>query len=175
MNDGTKTNEYVPIYGYYADDISKSQFIIPASALADMAWGTISKMTFYAQADKNWGAAQFEVYMTETSETTLSSLADYGTMTKVKNAGSLSISGNVMEVTLDDPYQYMGGNLMIGFLRRFLVLIVAANGTAFLPRVLPWAAIITVSTSRTSSPRPPSPTSLLTPTARSPRTSRLPM
>lgn len=117
MNDGTKTNEYVPIYGYYADEISKSQFIIPASALADMAWGTISKMTFYAQADKNWGAAQFEVYMTETSETTLSSLADYGTMTKVKNAGSLSISGNVMEVTLDDPYQYMDGNLMIGFLQ----------------------------------------------------------
>ena len=117
VNDGTTTNGYVPIYGYYVDNITKSQFIIPAENLANMAWGTINKMTFYAAADKNWGNAQFEVYMTETSETTLSALADYGTMTKVKNAGSLSISGNVMEVILDAPYQYTGGNLMIGFLQ----------------------------------------------------------
>ena len=117
VNDGTTTNGYVPIYGYYVDAITKSQFIIPAENLADMAWGTINKMTFYAVADKNWGAAQFEVYMTETDETTLSALADYSTMTKVMNAGSLSISGNVMVVELDAPYQYMGGNLMIGFLQ----------------------------------------------------------
>ena len=117
VNDGTNTNGYVPIYGYYVDAITKSQFIIPAENLADMAWGTINKMTFYAAADKNWGAAQFEVYMTETSETTLSALADYGTMTKVKNAGSLSISGNQMVVEFDTPYSYMGGNLMIGFLQ----------------------------------------------------------
>ena len=117
VNDGTTTNGYVPIYGYYVDNITKSQFIIPAENLTDMAWGTINKMTFYAEADKNWGAAQFEVYMTETSETTLSALADYGTMTKVKNAGSLSISGKQMVVEFDTPYQYMGGNLMIGFLQ----------------------------------------------------------
>ena len=117
VNDGTTTNGYVPIYGYYVDNITKSQFIIPAENLADMAWGTINKMTFYAAADKNWGNAQFEVYITETSETTVSELADYTTMTKVMNAASLGISGNQMVVEFDTPYQYMGGNLMIGFLQ----------------------------------------------------------
>ena len=118
VNDGTTTNGYVPIYGYYVDAITKSQFIIPAENLADMAWGTINKMTFYASnSSVSWGNAQFEVYMTETSDTTLSALADYGTMTKVKNAGSLSISGNQMVVEFDTPYQYIGGNLMIGFLQ----------------------------------------------------------
>ena len=118
VNDGTTTNGLVPIYGYWCDNTTKSQFIIPAENLADMAWGTISKMTFYASnASVSWGNAQFEVYMTETDETTLSELADYSTMTKVKNAGSLSISGNQMVVEFDAPYQYMGGNLMIGFLQ----------------------------------------------------------
>ena len=115
VNDGTSTNGYVPIYGYYVDNYTRSQFIIPAEGLTAMQWGTINEMTFYAAADKNWGAAQFEVYMTETDETTLSALADYTTMEKVMNAASLSISGNQMVVTLDAPYQYMGGNLLIGF------------------------------------------------------------
>ncbi|MBQ6772191.1 MAG: hypothetical protein IJP44_14600, partial [Bacteroidales bacterium] len=114
VNDGTSTNGYIPVYGYYVDGSIVSQFIMPAEGLAAMQWGTISKLTFYAAADKNWGAAQFEVYMTETSETTLSALADWSSLTKVMNAASLSISGNQMVVTLDAPYQYMGGNLMIG-------------------------------------------------------------
>ena len=118
VNDGTTTNEYVPIYGYWCDNTTKSQFIIPAADLADMQWGTISKITFYASnASVSWGAAEFEVYITETSETTLSAFADYSTMDKVKNAGILAISGNKMEVTFDAPYQYLGGNLMIGFLQ----------------------------------------------------------
>ena len=118
VNDGTSTNGNVPIYGYWCDNITKSQFIIPAGDLASMQWGTINKLTFYSSnASVNWGAATFEVYMTETSETTLSALADYTTMEKVMNAGTLSISGNKMVVELNAPYQYLGGNLMIGFLQ----------------------------------------------------------
>ncbi len=119
VNDGTATNEFVPIYGYYVDNISKSQFIIPAASLQAMQYGTITKLTFYTSnqsSNVNWGNAQFEVYVTETSETSVSTLVDWTTMTLVKNAGSLSISDNVMEVTFDAPYQYTGGNLMIGVL-----------------------------------------------------------
>ena len=116
VNDGTSTNNYVPIFGLYVDELTRSQFIIPSSDLAAMAYGTINKMTFYSSnASVNWGSAQFEVYMTETEETTLSALADWSGMEKVMNAASLSISGNQMVVTLDAPYQYMGGNLLIGF------------------------------------------------------------
>ena len=118
INEGTTTNEYVPIYGYYVDAITKSQFVIPASSLQDMQWGNITKMTFYTQESSiNWGNAQFEVYMTEQNGTTLSSMTDYATMTKVKSAGSLSVSDGKMVVTLDEPYLYRGDDLVIGFLQ----------------------------------------------------------
>ena len=112
----TTTNSYVPIYGTWVDAITQSQFIIPADDLSDMLYGTISKLTFYAtNASVSWGNAKFEVYMMETRESTLEALTDWTEMTKVMNAASLGISDGQMVVTLDDPYQYMGGNLMIGF------------------------------------------------------------
>ena len=117
VNDGTNKNGYVPIYGYYCDKYSMSQFIIPAADLAAMQYGTITNLTFYATNDNiSWGAAEFEVYMTEVSETTFSSttLLDWSGMEKVMNAGTLAISGNKMVITLDAPYQYLGGNLLIG-------------------------------------------------------------
>ena len=120
VNDDTNTNSYVPVYGMWVDSHSKSQFIIPADALADMTYGTINKLTFYAsQANVNWGVAEFEVYMTEVNNTTFSeaTLVDWTTMDKVMNAGSLAIVGNKMEITLDAPYQYLGGNLLIGILQ----------------------------------------------------------
>ena len=118
INEGTTTNEYVPIYGYYVDAMTKSQFVIPASSLQDMQWGNITKMTFYTQESSiNWGNAQFEVYMTEQDGATLSSMTDYGAMTKVKSAGSLSVSDGKMVVTLDEPYLYRGDDLVIGFLQ----------------------------------------------------------
>ena len=117
VNDGTATNNYVPVYGTWVDNITKSQFIIPAANLTAMQYDTITKMTFYASNDTiEWGAAMFDVYVTETSETTVSVLADYSSMTQVY-AGSLSILGNKMEVTFTTPYVYMGGNLMMGFLQ----------------------------------------------------------
>ncbi len=117
VNDGTATNSCVPIYGLWVDDITKSQFIIPATALSAMQYGTIDKLIFYASnANVNWGAAEFSVYLTETNETTVSALADYNAMTQVYS-GTLSISNNKMEVTLTTPYVYMGGNLKVGFLQ----------------------------------------------------------
>ncbi|MBP5341075.1 MAG: choice-of-anchor J domain-containing protein [Bacteroidales bacterium] len=115
VNDGTATNGFVPVYGLYVDELTKSQFIIPAASLSAMAYGNINKMTFYAtQASVDWGVATFNVYLTETNETTLSAYADLTTMTQVY-AGSLSIVDNKMEVTFTTPYQYMGGNLQVAF------------------------------------------------------------
>ena len=117
VNDGATTNSYVPIYGTWADDITKSQFIIPAADLAAMQYGAINKLTFYAsQASVSWGAAEFNVYLTETTDNTISELGDYTTMAQVY-AGTLSINNNIMEVNLTNPYLYMGGNLKVGFLQ----------------------------------------------------------
>ena len=115
VNNGTATNSKVPVYGNWVDNHIKSQFIIPAADLSAMAYGNITKLTFYSSdANKSWGAASFEVYLSETSETTVNSLAAVSDMTQVYT-GSLGIANNVMEITLTTPYQYMGGNLMIAF------------------------------------------------------------
>lgn len=114
VNDGTTTNGYVPVYGYWADNISRSQFVIPASQLTAMQWGTISKLTFYAsESSVNWGSAQFNVYMAPANSTTISTLANWNDLELVYS-GSLSINNNMMEITLDNPYQYIGGDLLIG-------------------------------------------------------------
>lgn len=116
INDSTATNEYVPIYGYYADEYTRSQFIIPAAELEALAWDSINKITFFSSSNNlSWGAAQFEVYLSEVPATTISSAAAWSSMNKVKSAGSLSIVNGEMVVAFDAPYSYEGGNLLVGF------------------------------------------------------------
>lgn len=116
VNEGTSTNSYVPVYGYYCDAGVSSQFIIPAADLATMIYGHVSKLTFYAsQASVSWGTAEFKVYLGEVGETLFTDATpyDWGSLENVYE-GTLSISGNKMEITFDNPYQYLGGNLLIG-------------------------------------------------------------
>ncbi len=116
VNDGTTTNGYVPVEAYWTDNYSLGQFIVPASKLEDLQWDSIQALTFYSNANHNFGAAQFEAYVAEVEETTFASnsLNDWEAMNLVKAAASLSIADNKMVVTFDEPYQYEGGNLMIG-------------------------------------------------------------
>ena len=108
------TNNYVPIYGKKCDELSRSQFVIPAANIKDMLNSDIKAMTFYAsQSSVSWGSAQFDVYLSEISENTISSLKDWSTMKKVY-AGNLSISGGQMIITFDNSYKYQGGNLLVG-------------------------------------------------------------
>ena len=117
VNDGTATNSYVPVYGTYVDDLTRSQFILPASTLESIADRKITKLTFYAsQESVDWGAASFDVYVAEVDNETFanSTLVDWNDMTKVYE-GALSISNNQMVVEFSDEYEYGGGNLLIGF------------------------------------------------------------
>lgn len=125
VNDGTTTNEYVPFYGYYADSGTKGQFIIPASTLQDIAYGTINKLTFYVNnstsnttfTNSSGTSSKFEVYMGEVDNTTFdgTTFNDWTSLEKVMNAATLEVKDHMLVVTLDAPYQYMGGNLLIGF------------------------------------------------------------
>ena len=67
----TTTNQYVPIYGLYADYGTISQFIIPASDIQEITAGsTISKITFYSnQASKSYFGSKAEVKIGEVSFT----------------------------------------------------------------------------------------------------------
>ena len=70
--DGTTTNEYVPIYGYYADAYLRAQMIYPGTDLAAMTGGVVNSMTFYASDSADWGSVTFQVKVGTTSATTLS-------------------------------------------------------------------------------------------------------
>lgn len=108
-------NGVVPIYGYWTDQLTKSQFIIAEAIIEDMANSTITSMTFSAtQSSVSWGSAKFDVYLSETDDNTINSLKSWSTLEKVYS-GSLSVSNKKMTVTFDEPFYYQGGNLLVGF------------------------------------------------------------
>ena len=112
VNDGTSTNGYVPVYGFYADAYLKCEFVQPAADLADVVGGTINGLTFYAsQSSVNWGTANFQVFLTEVADASISAFAGPGT---VVYEGALSIVDGEMMVNFTTPYPYNGGNLLVG-------------------------------------------------------------
>ena len=117
VNDGDDTSSGVPVYGYFADNaVGHSQFIIPATGLTAIDGGVIKKLAFYAnQTSISW-TGTFKVYMKEVAETEFASNAfmEWATLTEVYS-GSLSVADNKMQITLDTPFEYNGGNLLIGF------------------------------------------------------------
>ena len=117
VNDGTKENTYVPFHTNYTDGkIDKSQFIIPAASLSSIVDRQITKLTFDSkQASASFGTTVFKVYLKEVNVTSFENATfDYSDMEEVYS-GSVSISGNEMAITLDEPFDYSGNNLKVGF------------------------------------------------------------
>lgn len=117
MCDGTTTNSYIPFYGLYVDTQgTTSEFIIPASTsgMSDLAGSEITKLTFYiSNSPTSWGSPTFQIYMGEVSGTTINSL--YGpNNSNIVYEGVLSNTQSTMEIVLQTPYNYGGGNLLIG-------------------------------------------------------------
>ncbi len=118
---GTDDNQYVPMYGNYFDDYTKSECIIPASELTGMDGGTITGLTFYAKmvatTNSSWGAANQKVFIKEVTETTLG-----GSFSGIEGAtivfdGLLTMpttSTDGYTITFTEGYVYNGGNLLIG-------------------------------------------------------------
>ena len=115
--DGTATNSNLPIYGYYADTKgTASEFIIPASDLADMKDKVIEQLTFYisSAASKKFGAT-FNVYLEEVEgenydDSSASQLTDSKTLVYT---GALDADGTTLVIPFDTEYIYNGGNLLI--------------------------------------------------------------
>ncbi len=118
--DGTATNQNIPMYGYYFDDFTKSECIIPASQLTAMTGCTVSSITFYpssvATTNSTWGNAVQTVFLKEVSGTTLGgSYSGMNGATTVKVAAlDMPVAGEAYTITFDTPYTYNGGNLLIG-------------------------------------------------------------
>ena len=117
VNNGTSVGSTVPFRGDCVNYGTHSQFIIPYTDLTAMRGGTVSKLTLYSNSQNaNWGSARFSIYMAEVTynEFTNVEFVDWDSMSEVYT-GSLSVHNNMMEIVLDSPFTYYGGNLMIGF------------------------------------------------------------
>ena len=116
--DGTSTNQYIPMYGYYFDYYTKSECILPASALTTMNGCTITAITFYPSSvsTRTWDGSEQTVFLKEVSGTALggSYSGTSGATTVKQGLLEMPTAGEAYTITFDTPYTYEGGNLLIG-------------------------------------------------------------
>ena len=113
VHDGTATSSYVPVYGYCADGYLKCEYVMPAEELSVMNGRKIKEMMFYLQslASYDWGT--FQIFMKEVDNTAISDYSGPSDATVVYE-GPLNGRESTMSVTFSTPYEYHGGNLLIG-------------------------------------------------------------
>ena len=117
---GTVENGSVPFGGVNFNYYTKSQYVIPAANLKNMVGGGIYCLMYYLT---NFNAGEMpeekvKVYMKEVNYTTISTfeplsandLVYEGTLTESETSGI-----RLLLVTLDKPFIYKGGNLLIDF------------------------------------------------------------
>lgn len=112
VNNGTETNKYVPFYSFYADtEGTHSQFILPAATLSELLGGEITSLKFFSSYNKTHGGT-WQIYLKEVTQTTLSSFVSMASETPVYT-GPLNISNRELQINLQSPYVYGGGNLLV--------------------------------------------------------------
>lgn len=115
--EGTASDSYIPVYGYYMDVPQKSQMIYPADMLTALQGTHITGLTYYLSSlpSRSWGGTQM-VRVGVTSASQLNGDFNTSDVTTVWT-GTLSsqISGNILSFTFDVPFPYLGGNLLIEF------------------------------------------------------------
>ena len=116
--DGEDVNNRIPAYIYYFDDFTKSQFVIPAEELTEMIGTPISSMTFYTSYNGYYTTeSSADVYLKEVGYTSISAYEPKSSATIVYS-GDLEIvkngSGGQMTINFSTPYNYQGGNLLVG-------------------------------------------------------------
>ena len=123
--DGTGTNSYVPVAGYYADtNNQKVEIIYPASALSGIAGVTISQIQFYVSSSASavWGAT-YEVFVKEVNQEAFYITSSYYSSNAIAigndgattvYTGTLDATGSTMTIPFDEGYEYNGGNLLVG-------------------------------------------------------------
>ena len=112
--DGTSTNQYVPVWGYWYDSNQKNQMIYPASMLGLQDGDVISSITFYTYR-KYWSGGSVKLSLGETTATAFSgnSLLNVD-VTQVASVTPPSTQGAIeWTINFSQPYTYHGGNLLV--------------------------------------------------------------
>ena len=120
VNDGTSTSSYIPMYGGWFDDFTKSECIYPYTLLVDMPAGSIiTSMTFYPRnftTGNGWGGTNQKVFLKEVASTSLGGSYSGMDGATVVFDGQLPLPSGSDPYTIDfsTNYTYNGGNLLIG-------------------------------------------------------------
>lgn len=115
--EGTTTNTYVPMYGFYNDSRFKNEMVYPASMLGELEGGTITTITFYAQDADSWNSPM-ELTIDEVADTSYSGSGAAWKATdnaQVSWTGTCTVVDGQWVIQLSDPYVYGGGNLLLSF------------------------------------------------------------
>ncbi len=123
VNAGQDADENVPITGdACSEQMSQTQFIIPAEQLTDMQYSHIKSLTFDNQQytyGRPWGEnASFDVYLKVVDQDDFSNgeFYDWDEMSFI-GSHNPELSGHLMTITISDyhSFYYTGGNLLVGF------------------------------------------------------------
>ena len=123
VNAGQDADENVPITGdACSEQMSQTQFIIPAEQLTDMQYSHIKSLTFDNQQytyGRPWGEnASFDVYLKVVDQDDFSN-GEFYDWDELSFIGSHNpeLSGHLMTITISDyhSFYYTGGNLLVGF------------------------------------------------------------
>ncbi|MDO5342893.1 MAG: InlB B-repeat-containing protein, partial [Bacteroidia bacterium] len=118
IHDGSYYSDNIPVYGSYTDTYNaKSQFVFPAADLTAINGSKITDLIFYTQNiswDQSFSPLTWNVFMKEVDFISPSSFTDWNEMTNVYY-GTITISDYKLTLHLNTPFEYNGGNLMIGF------------------------------------------------------------
>ena len=121
--EGTTTNEFLPIYGFYNDDFQINQMIYPENLLTNLVGKTLTSMTFYANGalGANLGTSVWTVKLGTTNQTSFASSLSSITrlvpdnVTIVAQGYSITTGINTMTINFTTPFTYTGGNLLVDF------------------------------------------------------------
>lgn len=113
----TQTSYEIPFYFYNCDTPgNQSEFVVPATLISSMSGKNITGLKFYSSnASFAWGSniPAYKVYLKEIASTTLSAYSGDGDATTVYT-GTLTVESGVFTITFTEPYEYNGGNLLVG-------------------------------------------------------------
>jgi len=118
VGNGTATDEYIPVYGYYVDAAQHNQVIYPADSLQEMTGGTISGLTFYmSETSTSWsGPVDWNTTVTislgATEATSLSGVITGADLTQVAQV-VWNGQDETLVVEFDNAFTYEGGNLLL--------------------------------------------------------------
>ena len=116
VHDGTNTSSYIPHWGLWADNSLQSEMVYPATELSDMTGGSITNLHYYSNGTSNitsWNGT-CQIFMMEIESTSLSEFAGPTDATVVYD-GPIALVDGEMTIELSTPYNYGGGNLLVGF------------------------------------------------------------